>query len=192
MLRVTSLDGDVVYASTDYIKGVPTLKFSTTSILGGAAVLNLSASTDTSQIGTVSHKFADVWSSKINGVNVTDAANEAIDGNLSIIGAINGLTGAMGKVLHAMMPDWASQSEKLESEYRAKADGWLRVVYFVSANQDNYVAIDGKWVLGYQVSRKADYSDYYFAGVVPIASGQKVLINGNCSAYFIPMIGFTT
>lgn len=192
MLRVTSLDGDVVYASTDYIKGVPTLKFSTTSILGGAAVLNLSASTDTSQIGTVSHKFADVWSSKINGVNVTDAANEAIDGNLSIIGAINGLTGAMGKVLHAMMPDWASQSEKLESEYRAKADGWLRVVYFVSANQDNYVAIDGKWVLGYQVSRKADYSDYYFAGVVPIASGQKVLINGNCRAYFIPMIGFTT
>lgn len=90
-LDITSTQGNVRYASTDYIEGIPKIRFTPVSTLKGATVLNLNAATDTSQIGTVVQKFANVWASNLNNVPVTDSNNQslAVSGAGSIVGALN-------------------------------------------------------------------------------------------------------
>lgn len=141
-----------------------------------------------------------VWADKLNSNPVTDSANPtlSVDGATSIIGALNSMqTSLDGKAnsthTHSIAdvndlsgklakldgipegsgkPAYDSESAALSLPYTALADGWIRIKIQNSMLVPFRICIADKPVAGVDVTRKADYSDFYEYSVVPIAKGQ--------------------
>lgn len=131
-LDITSTQGNVRYASTDYIEGIPKIRFTPVSTLKGATVLNLNAATDTSQIGTAVQEFANVWANNINNVAVTDSNNQSlsVDGASSIVGAVNKINRDLTKKAgftfkHRIIRGWGNGTGGSEVTYDCIASNYL-------------------------------------------------------------------
>lgn len=189
-LSLYSANASIVLAKDGYVKGDMSLALLPLFSKPGITAMNVTPSEGDSAIGSGTHPWPDVFATRINSVAFGSEALATT--KQSVLGALNQLNRDLYSVFHAMMPNWANETtEPLATGYTATSDGWLRVQYYNRADQNVWLKIDDKPVAGYVVSRKADYSDYYFYAVVPIAKGQVVTINGACTAYFVPMIGFS-
>lgn len=84
-------------------------------------------------------------------------------------------------------PNYSGSSTALTLPWTATANGWLRIQCINTGSSNNRVTIDNFAVAGSDVTRKADYSDYYFYSVVPVAAGQVVNKVGSATVFFTPI-----
>ena len=188
---VTSAEGSVLLGIGSFSEGDMSLAASVLDAKTGITAMNINATGDDGSVGTAVRKFADLWTRRLDNVDVYDDDNNFLQtDNKTLFGAVNELKEGLSSVFRALMPDYAS-AVGVSSGWKCPYDGgWLRIRYYVRADRNVWVKIDGTLVAGYEVSRKADYSDSYFNSIVPISKGQTVTWQNQVSVSYLSPRGF--